>query len=171
MSSRLLVPFCIAGVLMTAAFTRIIQKNDSIQVTRDGVVPCDKYALIWSDEFQGNHVDTMNWHFEIGGNGWGNREQEYYQPANATVTGGYLVITGKREKVADNAYTSARMTTQHKHAFRYGKIEARIQIPVGQGLWPAFWMLGANIDSVGWPACGETDIMEHITMGGNITRS
>ncbi len=120
------------------------------------------YKLVWSDEFDGNSVNTNNWNFETGGEGWGNHEQEYYQASNATVSNGMLLITAKKESVKSNAYTSVRMTTKGKHEFTYGKVEARIKIPVGQGLWPAFWMLGANIDSVGWPACGETDIMEHI---------
>jgi beta-glucanase (GH16 family) len=120
------------------------------------------YQLIWSDEFDGNKVNTSNWNFETGGGGWGNHEQEYYQAANATVSNGNLLITAKKQRVKSNAYTSARMTTKGKHEFTYGKVEARIKIPLGQGLWPAFWMLGANIDATGWPKCGETDIMEHI---------
>jgi beta-glucanase (GH16 family) len=120
------------------------------------------YELIWSDEFNGIAVDTGNWVYDIGGEGWGNHEQEYYQPANATVEEGNLVITGKKETVGKNPFTSTRMKTKGKREFLYGKIEARIKMPVGEGLWPAFWMLGANIDSVDWPACGEIDIMEHI---------
>ena len=120
------------------------------------------YKLAWADEFNGNSVNTDNWNFETGGWGWGNNEQEYYQADNATVSNGNLVITAKKEMVKTNEYTSARMTTKGKREFTYGKIEARIKIPLGQGLWPAFWMLGANIDTVSWPKCGETDIMEHI---------
>lgn len=120
------------------------------------------YQLVWSDEFNGTAVDTTNWGFEIGGQGWGNHEQEYYQPQNATIENGNLVITGKKETVGKNHYTSSRMLTKGKHEFLYGRFEARIKIPVAQGFWPAFWMLGANIDSVGWPKSGETDIMEHI---------
>jgi beta-glucanase (GH16 family) len=120
------------------------------------------YDLIWSDEFNGNLIDTLNWNFETGGHGWGNNEQQYYQRNNATVSDGNLVITAKRETVGSNNYTSSRMTTKRKREFLYGKITARIKIPVGQGIWPAFWMLGASIDSVDWPRCGEIDIMEHI---------
>lgn len=120
------------------------------------------YKLVWSDEFNGTSVDTSTWNFERGGNGWGNNEQEYYQAANASESNGYLVITAKKETVGSNGYTSSRMTTQNKKQFTYGKIEARISLPVGQGLWPAFWLLGSDINTVGWPACGETDIMEHI---------
>ena len=120
------------------------------------------YQLVWSDEFNGTAVDTTSWNFEIGGEGGGNHEQEYYQAANATVSNGNLVITGRKEDVGSNHYTSSRMTTQGKHEFMYGRIEAHIKMPVAQGFWPAFWMLGSNIKTVGWPRSGETDIMEHI---------
>jgi beta-glucanase (GH16 family) len=120
------------------------------------------YNLVWSDEFNGTTVNSANWNFEKGGGGWGNNERQYYQVSNAAVTNGNLVITAKKQRVKGYAYTSARMTTQAKREFTYGKIEARIMLPMGQGLWPAFWMLGANINTLGWPACGETDIMEHI---------
>lgn len=120
------------------------------------------YELVWSDEFDRASVDTNNWNFEKGGHGWGNHEQQYYQAANAAIENGNLVITGKKETVGSNKYTSTRMTTQGKKEFLYGKIEARIKMPVGQGFWPAFWMLGANINEVDWPASGEIDIMEHI---------
>jgi len=127
-----------------------------------GVPSTATWQLVWSDEFDSNAVNTSNWNFETGGGGWGNNEQEYYQANNATNADGNLVITVKKETVQNNLYTSARMTTQGKKEFTYGKIEARIKIPSAQGLWPAFWMLGANINTVNWPACGETDIMEHI---------
>lgn len=120
------------------------------------------YQLVWGDEFTDTTINTNFWNFETGGNGWGNHEKEYYQPDNASIENGNLVITAKKENVGINSYTSSRMTTQGKKEFTYGKIEARIKIPVGQGLWPAFWMLGANISTVNWPGCGETDIMEHI---------
>ncbi len=120
------------------------------------------YQLVWSDEFDSSAINTGNWNFETGGNGWGNHEQEYYQKPNAAVENGNLVITAKKETVGSNGYTSSRMTTQGKKEFTYGKIEARIKMPVGQGLWPAFWMLGANINTLSWPKCGEIDIMEHI---------
>jgi beta-glucanase (GH16 family) len=120
------------------------------------------YQLVWSDEFNGDHLDTTVWNYEMGGNGWGNRELEYYQPSNATVSNGNLIITARKERVGSNIYTSARITTQGKKEFTYGRIEARIKIPVAMGLWPAFWMLGSDINTVSWPQCGETDIMEHI---------
>lgn len=120
------------------------------------------YVLIWSDEFNGTSVNTTNWNFETGAGGWGNNEQQYYRSQNATVSNGNLVITAKREAYGGANYTSARMTTKAKRQFTYGKMEARIKLPLGQGLWPAFWMLGSNISTVGWPKCGEIDIMEHI---------
>lgn len=124
--------------------------------------PTLNYQLVWSDEFNGTAIDMANWNFETGGSGWGNNEKEYYQAANATIEDSNLVITAKKETVGSNPYTSARMTTADKQTFTYGKIEARMKLPVGQGLWPAFWALGANIKTVNWPACGELDIMEHI---------
>lgn len=120
------------------------------------------WALVWSDEFNGSSVNTSNWNFETGAGGWGNNEQQYYRAQNATVSGGNLIITARRENFGGAQYTSARITTQNKRSFTYGKMEARIRLPMGQGLWPAFWMLGSNISTVGWPRCGEIDIMEHI---------
>ena len=130
------------------------------------------WKLVWSDEFNGpdgSPVDPSKWVFETGGNGWGNHELEYYteRPANALQRGGNLVITVSREKYsgADGVsrdYTSARLKTEGKFWEKYGRFEARIKIPEGQGIWPAFWMLGADIGKVGWPNCGEIDIMENI---------
>ncbi len=119
------------------------------------------WNLVWSDEF--NSINTSNWTFEVGGGGWGNNELQYYtNGSNASIQNGILVIEARRESMGGYAYTSSRMITRGKREFTYGKIEARMAIPMGQGIWPAFWMLGSNIGSVGWPACGETDIMEHI---------
>jgi beta-glucanase (GH16 family) len=119
------------------------------------------YTLVWSDEFNGTTIDTSKWNMEQG-NLNVNNEKEYYQAANATVANGNLVITAKKETVGGFPYTSARMNTQGKVTAQYGRIEARIKLLLGAGLWPAFWMLGANITTVSWPACGEMDIMEHI---------
>ncbi len=118
------------------------------------------YQQVWADEFT-NGISS-SWQFENGGGGWGNNEKEYYQPANATVVNGQLQITAKKQSVGGMPYTSARMKTQGLKEITYGRIEARIKRPIGQGLWPAFWMLGANINSVGWPKCGELDIMEYV---------
>lgn len=118
--------------------------------------------LLWSDEFNGTSVNTGIWTFETGAGGWGNNELQYYRSQNASVSGGILTITAKKENYGGAAYTSARLKTQGKYSKQYGFIQARLKCPMGQGLWPAFWMLGANIGSVGWPACGEIDIMEHV---------
>jgi TonB family protein len=130
------------------------------------------WALVWSDEFNGPNgspPDPAKWTLETGGNGWGNNELEYYtdRPQNAYQQDGNLVIKVLAEKYtgADGVtrnYTSARLKTQAKFTQTQGRFEARIKIPRGQGIWPAFWMLGADIGSVGWPACGEIDIMENI---------
>ncbi len=120
------------------------------------------YQLVWSDEFNGTTINTANWTFETGGGGWGNNEKEYYTASNAVVNNGKLIITAKKRTILGYNYTSARLKTQGKREFTYGKIEARIKLPMGQGLWPAFWMLGSNINSIGWPKCGEIDVMEHV---------
>lgn len=154
---------CLAATIFFAACNQSSTNENANAANDSTATKTDTgYQLVWSDEFNGSAVDTTNWGFEIGGEGYGNHEQEYYQPKNATVENGNLVITGKKETVGKNHYTSARMLTKGKHEFLYGRFEARIKIPVAQGFWPAFWMLGANIDSVGWPKSGETDIMEHI---------
>ncbi|GHC79239.1 hydrolase [Nocardiopsis terrae] len=123
-------------------------------------------ALVWSDEFDGPPgaaPDPANWNHETGNHGWGNNELQNYTDsrANSALDGnGNLVITARQE--ADGSYTSARMTTQNKVQPQYGRIEARIQIPRGQGIWPAFWMLGSDFPQTPWPHSGEIDIMENI---------
>jgi len=126
-----------------------------------------EWSLIWSDEFNqpdGSSPDASKWGYDRGGSGWGNEELEYYtdRTNNARIEDGKLVIEARQENFQGKKYTSARMLTKDKCAWAYGRIEARIQIPRGPGIWPAFWMLGANIDSVPWPTCGEIDIMENI---------
>jgi beta-glucanase (GH16 family) len=136
--------------------------------------PPRTWHLVWSDDFDGapgTVPDARKWSMVTGGDGWGNQELQMYtdRPENAAVDGnGILVITARREPLhdnpsdnpSDNPYTSARLTTKGIFAQRYGRFEARLKLPVGKGLWPAFWLLGDNVDEVGWPACGEIDIME-----------
>ena len=124
-------------------------------------------TLVWSDEFNGTSVDTSNWTFEtgVGMNGWGNQELEYYRTENATVSGGMLLIQAKKENYRGSSYTSARLKTQGKREFLYGRFEARVKLPYGQGIWPAFWTLGHDIGTVGWPASGEIDILEMVGGG------
>ena len=128
---------------------------------------------MWSDDFNGpagSPPDPTKWQAVSGGNGWGNDELEYYtwRSANVSLDGaGHLAITARQETYTGpdgvtRDYTSARIQTKGLFQARYGTIEARIQLPVGAGLWPAFWMLGSNSDAVGWPACGEIDVMENI---------
>ncbi|RAR44159.1 RICIN domain-containing protein [Paenibacillus sp. MDMC362] len=124
------------------------------------------WNLVWSDEFNGTSLNRANWTPEIGtgSGGWGNNELQYYtdRAQNVQITGGNLVITAQKESYGGMNYTSARIKTQDLKSFTYGKVEARIKLPSGQGLWPAFWMLGSNISSVGWPKSGEIDIMERV---------
>jgi beta-glucanase (GH16 family) len=130
-----------------------------------GTVQAQTWNLVWSDEFTGTAINTQNWVFETGNNnGWGNNELEFYtkRVENATVQNDNLLIIARKESFGGFNYTSARMKTQGKQSWTYGKVEANIKIPVGQGIWPAFWMLGANYPATPWPACGEIDIMEHI---------
>jgi beta-glucanase (GH16 family) len=128
------------------------------------VVNGQSWNLVWSDEFDSTVISTSNWTFEYGNSGWGNNELEYYtgREENAKVANGNLMIIAKKESYGGSSYTSARMKSQGLQSFTYGKIEASIKLPSGKGLWPAFWMLGDNITFVGWPKCGEIDIMEHI---------
>ena len=119
--------------------------------------------LVWSDEFNGSAISTANWGFDLGGGGWGNNELQNYtsRPENARISNGMLVIETRRENFGGNAFTSARLKTQGKQSFGINTwVEARINAPETQGIWPAFWMLGNSISTVGWPSCGEIDIME-----------
>ncbi|MDD4970185.1 MAG: family 16 glycosylhydrolase [Paludibacter sp.] len=118
--------------------------------------------LVWSDEFTGNTINTSNWGYDTGGSGWGNNELEYYTNSskNVFVTNGYLVLEARKEAYGNNNYTSARLLSKDKKTFTYGRIDFRAKLPSGQGIWPALWMLGNNISSKSWPACGEIDIME-----------
>jgi beta-glucanase (GH16 family) len=124
------------------------------------------WNLVWSEEFSGDALNEEVWNYEIGfGNsGWGNNELQYYRSGtnNLVVADGKASITAKQENFGSAEYTSARVQTKGKYDVQYGRIEARIKLPMGQGIWPAFWMLGSNIDEVGWPRCGEIDIMEHV---------
>lgn len=122
--------------------------------------------LVMADEFDTNGaLDTSKWNYEIGtgNNGWGNNELQYYtdRPENVTVQNGILIITARQEDYNGSSYTSARITTKDLFEQKYGRFEARMKLPYGQGMWPAFWLLGANCDQVVWPQCGEIDIMEY----------
>lgn len=125
------------------------------------------WTLVWSDEFNqpdGSPPAPTHWAFNLGGNGWGNNELQCYtaRTNNARTEGGMLVIEARKEELLGKKYTSARLHSKDHWAGTYGRIEARMRIPRGQGLWPAFWMLGADFGTVRWPDCGEVDIMENI---------
>jgi beta-glucanase (GH16 family) len=130
------------------------------------LMPATNPELVWSDEFndhKGAPPDPSKWIFDLGGGGWGNHELEVYSrnPDNVFQDGeGHLII--RAIKTDSKHFTSTRIKTQGKFAIKYGRIEARMKIPFGQGMWPAFWMLGDDIDAGGWPKCGEIDVMENI---------
>jgi len=120
-------------------------------------------GLVWSDEFDTpGSPDPAKWTYDLGAGGWGNNELEYYtsRQDNAIVSNGTLKIIAKKESYLGSAYTSARLLSKGLYSFQYGKIEVRAKLPAGTGTWPGIWMLGNNISTVGWPACGEIDIME-----------
>jgi beta-glucanase (GH16 family) len=139
---------------------------------RPTVTSNKNYTLVWHDEFDGPNgslPDPKKWTYDLGGGGWGNQELESYtnRAENAHIENGNLVITARKETFEGSdhiarEFTSARLKTQGLFSQTYGRFEARIKIPSGQGMWPAFWMLGDNISSVGWPKCGEIDIMENV---------
>lgn len=121
--------------------------------------------LVWSDDFDGDVLDTSKWTYDIGtgANGWGNNELQYYtnRPENVKLENGMLVITALKEAYQGAGYTSARINTKNLFTTQYGRVEARMKLPWGKGMWPAFWMLGEDIDENVWPNCGEIDIMEN----------
>ena len=122
------------------------------------------WGLVWSDEFNGTSIDTTNWMCDVSRGGGGGDELEDYtnRPENVRVENGNLLIIARKESYEGRDYTSARLRTQGRRSFAYGRIEARIKLPRQTGLWPAFWLLGNSIEQQGWPRCGEVDIMEYI---------
>ena len=124
-----------------------------------------KMELVWADEFDGHEPpNDSKWDYDLGGGGWGNNELQHYtdRSENVYLLNGNLVIEARREKYEGNEYTSARLVTRGKATWTGGRYEIRAKLPSGRGTWPAIWMLGENIKEVGWPTCGEIDIMEHV---------
>lgn len=128
-----------------------------------------KFDLVFEDNFDVDGAPNPEfWTYDIGrgsGNdGWGNNELQFYtdRPQNVIVQNGYLIITARQESFGGAGYTSARIKTQNLYDKKYGRFEARMKLPQGRGMWPAFWMLGNNFEQVGWPQCGEIDIMEYV---------
>jgi beta-glucanase (GH16 family) len=151
----------ICAVIMFFLFMGNVQAQNGTQL-----------KLVWDEEFNqpdGSSPDPAKWDYDLGSNGI-NSELEYYtsRTNNARIVNGQLVIEADHESYSGASYTSARLKTQGKWSWAYGRIEARIKIPRGQGIWPAFWTLGDNINSVGWPACGEIDILENIGNSNNL---
>jgi len=161
-------------------YSDYIEKVETVTITLsggNGTYPATGYTtplsypgltLVWNDEFDGTSLSS-DWTQEIGNGswGWGNNELQYYRQENTEVANGYLTITAKQESFGGYDYTSSRIKTQAQKSFKYGRVDIRAAVPYGQGIWPALWMLGDNITSVGWPACGEIDIME-LVGGSNL---
>ena len=151
------------GIMLLAGFS-------SCEVDDKQTLDERNWQLVWSDEFDGaagESPDSTKWTYDIGrgpgGDGWGNRELQYYtdRPENVSMDGeGNLVITARFETFAGAPFTSARIKTQGLFDQTYGRFEARLKTPYGPGLWPAFWLLGNEIETIGWPLCGEIDVME-----------
>ncbi len=146
---------------------KVVAEIPSTPTPTPPVVTDTAKKLVWSDEFNTpGHPDTTKWNYNIGNGdgGWGNNELEYYtsSDSNARIENGNLVIEARKESLGGRNYTSARMLTQGKFDWTYGRFEIRAKLPKGIGTWPAIWMLGSNIPQVGWPTCGEIDIMEHV---------
>mgnify|MGYP002354108787 FL=1 len=159
---RILASAGIFALLLMALYSC---ETDNVQT-----LPHRNWQLVWSDDFSGaagTTPDAAKWKFDIGvgpnNDGWGNAELQYYtnRPVNASLDGnGNLAITAKKEVYAGSAFTSARIKTAGLFTQAYGRFEANIKTPWGPGIWPAFWLVGSDVDTVGWPQCGEIDIME-----------
>jgi len=154
---NILIALLLPGLLVSCSPTQA-------KMSPTPIVAPEGWNLVWHDEFDGSSIDLANWTYDIGGGGWGNGEAEYYtsRPENVRLENGMLVIEARQEKYQDSYYTSARLKTKGLQEFQYGRIEARLKVPAGAGLWPAFWMLGNDFNGSNWPDCGEIDIMEYI---------
>lgn len=158
-------------IAFIVAFAVALGGVDYTGIANKQVEAAVEWKLTWSDEFNGTSLNTNTWNYEIGNGdwGWGNGEKQYYtnRKENVEVSDGTLKIKALKEAYGGQSYTSGRITTAGKKEFKYGKIEARIKLPSFSGSWPAFWTLGANHKTVGWPKCGEIDIMEAINDENN----
>ena len=158
----------LAGGIQEAIGT--IRNDDSLfPVSNEGHLSASSYpgkTLVWSDEFDGESIDLSHWTYDLGASGWGNQELQNYtsDSENSYVNDGNLFIVARENGIH---FTSARMKSIGLQEFQYGRIDVRAILPKGQGIWPAIWMLGANYPTVGWPACGEIDIMELIGSSPN----
>ncbi len=176
-SRRHIVALLVLGALLLGACSG--GGNATTAIDAPEPVPVDEsdgWQLVWQDEFDGDEIDPDNWTYDIGGWGWGNGEAQYYtdRRENSRVENGLLVIEARQEQYEGSYYTSARLRTQGLQEFQYGRFEARLKVPEGAGLWPAFWMLGANFDEDApdeanrWPHVGEIDVMEYLGREPNL---
>jgi beta-glucanase (GH16 family) len=160
------------AILLLALFCCICQTKAQSRAIPHRGHPIDKKAkssklkLVWADEFNYKGLpDSTKWAYDVGGDGWGNNEAQFYTKAdtnNAVVGNGFLSIIARKEKHENKEYTSARIVTKGKKNWSFGRVEFSAKLPKGRGTWPAGWMLGSNINTVGWPQCGEVDILEHV---------
>ncbi len=148
-------------VTVTAVGNSGLTISKSVQI---GVyVKASSTKLVWADEFNTDGApDSSKWGYDLGAGGWGNNELQFYtnSSSNAKVLNGNLVITAIKQSLNGSDYTSARLLTKNKFSFAYGRIDVRAKLPASKGTWPAIWMLGNNVSTTAWPACGEMDIME-----------
>ncbi|SMG09732.1 Calx-beta domain-containing protein [Marivirga sericea] len=162
----------INGSIATEEIEITITDSDTVEPSNDYEVPTSGYTspdsysgyeLVWQDEFNTEEISD-NWVFEIGtgSNGWGNNELQFYREENTFFKDGSMVIEARKESFGGRGFTSSRIISQGRASFKYGRIDIRAALPEGQGIWPALWMLGSNFSNVGWPRCGEIDIMEMI---------
>ena len=159
----------ISGAKLGTTDVVIVIENDDLNA--EVIIPDSGYStpteyagmeLIWSDEFSESELNETFWTYEIGNgyNGWGNNELQFYRRENTFIKDGNLVIQAREENFNGFSYTSSRLITKDKFEFKFGRVDIRAVLPEGKGIWPALWTLGENISSVGWPRCGEMDIME-----------
>lgn len=163
---KVLLSSAVNAVILNGEGLGTIRNDDNyVFIPEDGYITPESYtgySLVWQDEFNGTELNTADWTRETGGHGWGNEELQYHtnRTDNAYLSDGSLIIEAKKENYNGSGYTSARLITENKQTFAFGRIDIRAILPEGQGIWPALWMLGTNIRDIGWPACGEIDIME-----------
>lgn len=159
---------CLAAVILLTAASPVTTRAQTTEA-RSTVNENDRWRLVWADEFDVDGLpDSARWTYEEGL--IRNNEAQYYtraRPENARVEDGALIIESRKEQFEGADYTSASVTTRGRAAWRYGRIEVRAKLPTGRGTWPAIWMLGTNISEVGWPECGEIDIMENVGFDPN----
>jgi beta-glucanase (GH16 family) len=155
-------------LLVSALLICLACAKDATQPVQDKSILDGKWKLVWSDEFKKNGLpDASKWGYDVGDNGWGNQEKEYYsenRTENARVENGMLIIEARHDNFQGHEYTSARLVTRNKGDWTYGRFEIRAKLPAGKGTWPAIWMLPTkwNYGDGGWPDNGEIDIMEHV---------